>query len=118
MSSEKQTQTALVVDNDPDLRAVIRHILELEGWRVVEAGDGREALDRASGAQLDAVITDVEMPGMDGIELATRLRRRRHAVPLLAITRRPPQGVNAALFDEVLPKPIPVPALREWLADH
>jgi CheY-like chemotaxis protein len=118
MSSEKALQTALVVDDDPGLRAVLRHILELEGWRVVEAEDGKEALACAADEDLDVVITDVEMPGMDGIQLATRLRRRRHAVPLVAITRHPPQGVDAALFDEVFTKPVSVPALREWLAHH
>jgi len=118
MSSEKTLQTALVVDDDPDLRAVLRHILELEGWRVVEAGDGKEALVRAAEAHLDVVITDIEMPGMGGVELAACLRRRRPGIPLLAITRHPPEGVNAVHFDEVFPKPVPLPALREWLADH
>lgn len=118
MNSEKALQTALVVDDDPGLRTVLRHILELEGWRVVEAGDGKEALARAAEAHLDVVITDIEMPGMDGIELAACLRRKQHEIPLLAITRRALEGVNAAHFDQVLPKPVSVPALREWLADH
>lgn len=118
MSSEKALHTALLVDDDPNTRAVLRHILEVEGWRVVEARNGKEALSRAAGTHVDVIITDIEMPEMDGIELAAHIRRRRHAIPLLAVTRHPPEGVNADLFDEVLSKPVSVSDLREWLAAH
>ncbi len=123
MSSEPRSYPApraLVVDDDPEGRAVLRHALEMEGWQVVEARDGREALERESAVRPDVVITDLEMPGMDGVELASRLRERREDLPLLAVTRRPPEeaGTGGDPFDAVLRKPVSLPALRGWLAEH
>jgi len=120
MDSETEPHTALVVDDDSGTRTMLRLILELEGWRVLEAGDGREALATLgrNGSRADVVITDIEMPGMNGLEFAARLRDRESSIPLLAVTRHPLKGVDTELFDQVLRKPISVRALREWLTRH
>lgn len=118
--SDREPHTALVVDDDRGTRAMLRLVLELEGWKVVEAEDGQRALETLgpNGSGVDVVITDIEMPGMDGVELATRLARRKSAPPVLAVTRHPLNGGSSELFDMVLRKPVSVRALREWLTRH
>ena len=65
----------LVVDDERAVRDSLRRALELEGYEIELAGDGEEALERLSGsAPADAVILDVLMPGIDGLEVCRRLR--------------------------------------------
>ncbi|MEM7347974.1 MAG: ATP-binding protein [Chloroflexota bacterium] len=72
---EGQRQTILVVDDVTENRGVLVHILEAVGFEIMEASDGFEALAKAEEFQIDAVITDLLMPGMNGFELAQRLRQ-------------------------------------------
>jgi len=69
---------ALVVDDEPAIRAAIRRALERRGWKVDEAGDGEEAWLRVEvggrPARYDVIITDLRMPGTSGIELVERIR--------------------------------------------
>lgn len=64
----------LVVDDDAEFRSVVRRILERGGHEVTEAGDGGAALDRYRDQAPDVIITDVYMPGVDGIETIIRLQ--------------------------------------------
>lgn len=66
----------LVIDDDPTVRHVVRRFLEAEGYEVCEAVDGTTALQVISGQVIDLVITDVYMPGMDGVEFASRLAQQ------------------------------------------
>lgn len=68
-------QRILVADDSSDVRELLRLILGDAGYEVVEASEGREALDLASRRRPDLVLTDVVMPGLDGLELLGRLRR-------------------------------------------
>jgi DNA-binding NarL/FixJ family response regulator len=66
--------TVLIVDDDPGFRDAARLLLELEGYDVVgEAGDGEAGVRRAAELAPDLVLLDVQMPGMDGLEAATRI---------------------------------------------
>ena len=108
----------LVVDDEPAVRESLRRALELEGYVVELADDGESALDRLGGsAQADAVILDVLMPGIDGLEVCRRLRAQGNAVPVLMLTARAEvdsrvAGLDAGA-DDYLPKPF---ALAELLA--
>lgn len=65
---------ALVVDDSYTMRNMVSLALKDEGFEVVEAGDGREALSVSSGKSFDVIITDINMPNMDGIQLIKELR--------------------------------------------
>jgi two-component system response regulator MprA len=108
----------LVVDDEPAVRESLRRALALEGYEVELAGDGEEALERLSAAPAaDAVILDVLMPGIDGLEVCRRLRSGGIAVPVLMLTARAEvdsrvAGLDAGA-DDYLSKPF---ALAELLA--
>jgi CheY-like chemotaxis protein len=78
----------LLVEDAPFLRYAFGRLLRLHGYEVKEANDGREALDAVAEFRPQLVMTDLMMPGMDGIELIRRLRAApaTAAVPILAIT--------------------------------
>lgn len=88
--SERQTHHVLVVDDSLNTREIEKEILEAHGYQVTLAEDGLEGWQKALGGHFDAVLTDVEMPGMDGFSLTARLREnpRYHSTPIIIITSR------------------------------
>jgi len=80
-------RTILVVDDEPKLVAVVRAYMESDGFRVVAAGDGKEALERFRQARPDLVVLDLMMPEMDGLEVCRHLRRESD-VPIIMLTAR------------------------------
>ncbi|WP_026289805.1 response regulator [Thioalkalivibrio sulfidiphilus] len=64
----------LAVDDSTSLRQMVAFTLKQAGHEVVEASDGRDALQKAKGGRVDLVLSDVNMPGMDGISLVKELR--------------------------------------------
>jgi two-component system response regulator MprA len=104
----------LVVDDDEAVRAALARALTVERYDVDLAVDGREALDRLATAGYDAVILDVAMPELDGLEACRRLRAAGDRTPVLMLTARDAvdervEGVDAGADDYVV-KPF---ALRE-----
>lgn len=77
----------LVVDDDPQISGLLKRGLAYEGYTVDTAGDGQEALAKARQNEPDLVILDVLMPGMDGFEVARRLRQGSR-VPILMLTAK------------------------------
>jgi two-component system response regulator MprA len=77
----------LVVDDDPEIVSFLKRGLTFEGYSVETAGDGAEALAKIREREPDLVILDVMMPGMDGIEVARRLRQA-SAIPILMLTAK------------------------------
>jgi two-component system response regulator MprA len=108
----------LVVDDERAVRESLRRALELEGYEIELAADGQEALYRLeSEAQPDALVLDVLMPGVDGLEVARTIRRSGNRVPILMLTARTQvedrvEGLDAGA-DDYLTKPF---ALEELLA--
>ena len=80
--------TVLLADDEPGVRGPVRRILTAQGYEVLEAADGEEALRIAEehDGTIDLLLTDVVMPAMDGAELARRLRERRPALRVLFMT--------------------------------
>jgi two-component system, OmpR family, response regulator MprA len=78
----------LVVDDDRAVREALRRTLALAGYEVELAQDGEQALELIVRAVPDAVLLDVGLPGIDGLEVCTRVRRLGNRVPILILTAR------------------------------
>jgi two-component system response regulator MprA len=78
----------LVVDDDPSVREALALVLDLNGFEVATAGDGREAIRSLSREPPDAVVLDVLMPGIDGLEVCRRMRATGDRTPVLMLTAR------------------------------
>jgi two-component system response regulator MprA len=107
----------LVVDDEPAVRRALERALRLENYEVELAADGREALDALADQPADAVILDVMMPGVDGLEVCRRLRAAGDRTPVLMLTARDSiddrvEGLDVGA-DDYLVKPF---ALRELQA--
>jgi two-component system, OmpR family, response regulator MprA len=107
----------LVVDDEPAVQIALSRALSLEHYAVAQASDGHEALDRLGSAPYEAVILDIAMPRMDGLEVCRRLREGGDTTPVLMLTARGEvddrvAGLDAGA-DDYLVKPF---ALRELLA--
>jgi CheY-like chemotaxis protein len=109
--------TVLVVDDDPSVLATYRRLLCRAGYTTVTEGDPRKVLDGRSGAEIDLLLLDYKMPGMDGLELLAELRRRAcHARCILvsAFLNDDVRTQAAGLgVDRVLEKPVDVTLLRD-----
>ncbi len=81
-------QTILIADDDAKLTDMLRRTLLYEGYTVLTAADGQEALDQAMAHQPDLVVLDWMMPRVSGLEVARRLRAAQEATPILMLTAR------------------------------
>jgi DNA-binding response OmpR family regulator len=77
----------LLVDDEPDLRAMLRRYLQAEGFEVTDAADGDAALSRLRGSTTDLILLDVAMPGKDGFTVLQEIRRTSD-VPVIMLTAR------------------------------
>jgi two-component system response regulator MprA len=109
----------LVVDDEPAVREALKRALSVDGYRVELAADGAEALEKlaSSNSSPDAMVLDILMPGVDGLEVCRLLRRAGNRIPILMLTARDAvsdrvEGLDAGA-DDYLVKPF---ALEELLA--
>jgi two-component system, OmpR family, response regulator len=79
--------TILLVDDEDAVQKLLTYPLEREGYRVVAARDGQEALDRFAAEQPDLVVLDIMLPKVDGLEVCKRLRAK-STVPIIMLTAR------------------------------
>ena len=116
----------LLVEDEPDSAELMSHILELEGFRVVEARNGEEALRQAFDPEIGLALLDVMLPGIDGFEICRRLRHdaRTAHLPIAFISAKARhedrQAGMEAGADVYLAKPISRAALVSavrWLLD-
>jgi CheY-like chemotaxis protein len=111
-------KTILIADDKATSRELVRTVLEKEGYAVVEAADGIEALHCALDLTPDLIILDLQMPGLDGFSVLEKLREdaRFHATPILALTASAMQGDRERAltngFTGYVSKPIRLQALR------
>lgn len=82
----KATRKVLVVDDDPVVGVSFDRVLTPKGYAVISVRNGAEALDRLAREDYDMVYTDIRMPGMDGIEVARRIKASRPWMPVLIVT--------------------------------
>jgi len=115
---QEQKANILVVDDDAGLRELLLETLEAIGYRVSSVADGIEALQILKEQKIDLVITDIKMPGMDGIALLKKIRRYYPKLPVLFITGvATPEVIGRALPDGFLAKPFRIAHLEELIED-
>jgi two-component system response regulator MprA len=108
-----------VVDDERGVRELLRRVLTLDGYEVLTADGGAAALDLIAGEVPDAVLLDVGMPDVDGLEVCRRLRRIGERVPILMLTARSAvsdriEGLDAGADDYII-KPFDVDELKARL---
>jgi DNA-binding NtrC family response regulator len=79
----KKAKRILVVDDKENIRLLLNELLSSMGYRVLQAKDGKEAIGVVEIGPIDLVITDLKMPGMDGIQLTHAIRRIRPDLPII-----------------------------------
>ena len=109
----------LIVDDEPAVRAALDRALRLDGYEITLAADGREALDHLADSRHDAVVLDVAMPGIDGLQVCRRLRDAGDRTPVLMLTARDAvddrvAGLDAGA-DDYLVKPFALKELKARL---
>ncbi|UQI45540.1 response regulator transcription factor [Streptomyces sp. HU2014] len=92
-------RTVLVAEDDPGVRSTLDQLLRFEGYRVLLASDGLEALGLLERERPDLAVVDVVMPGLDGLGLCRMLRRRGDRLPVLVLTARHEVGDRVAGLD-------------------
>jgi CheY-like chemotaxis protein len=105
---DPSTRTILAVDDDPSVRAYVHGTLERQGFQVVTAGAGIEALEYLRAGVADLVLLDVQMPGMSGFEVLDRLRDdpRTEKLPVMFLTvedsrSQEAEGLRAGVIDYI-----------------
>ncbi len=91
----------LLIDDDDALRGVIAQNLELAGHTVLQAGDGRQGVDLFHATSVDLVLTDLVMPGKEGVETIIELHRERPELPIIAMSGGMPRS---AMYLEIAAK--------------
>ena len=116
---EKIKQTIMVVEDYDDTRVLLRHALEVKGYRVLEAVNGQEAVDLAEREQPDLILMDLDLPILDGIAATNQIRKqsRMEEVPIVAVTAYPLSYTRVKAFargcNEYMSKPIDLKELEE-----
>lgn len=106
-----QSATLLIAEDDVQQRTMLAHVLERAGFKVVAADDGQQALDlwRLEGQRIDALIADIDMPRLNGVELARTIRLESPRLPIILTSGRArPAG---SLEDTFIAKPYSPEAL-------
>jgi len=105
----------LVVDDEPAIRRFLRTSLDVQGYRVLEAADGGEALEAMHKNAVDVLVLDLGLPGVDGFEVIRRLRGQGSSVPIIVLSSRTDErGKVEALdlgADDYLTKPFGIDEL-------
>jgi two-component system, cell cycle sensor histidine kinase and response regulator CckA len=120
MAEPPHAPTVLVVDDEAQVRAIARRALEEAGYQVLEASNGRAAIDLlAEGSAVDLLIADLNMPGLGGYEMVQRIRTTRPDLKILYVSGHISRLMDARPLWEVeafLNKPFTKDGLREAVA--
>jgi DNA-binding response OmpR family regulator len=113
----EERPTVLLVDDEDSVQKLLTYPLEREGYRVVQARDGEEALDLYRAEPVDLVILDLMLPRLDGLAVCRRLREEESAVPIIMLTARGDEGDKVLGLelgaDDYITKPF---SIREFMS--
>ncbi len=121
-SDEKERPRILYVEDDPRSRLVIKKLLENAGCIVYEAADGKQGVEKAAALKPDAILMDILLPVMDGLEATRRIRETKEIskTPIIVLTAKAMAGdreqILAAGCDEYIAKPVNLPLLLRLLS--
>ena len=105
----------LVVDDDPRSRSAVARLLAEEGYEATEAADGEEASGLLSSWRPDLVLTDLDMPRLDGRGLVQRVHRLRPGTPVLVLSAR--SDLDPGTTEGFFPKPVSIESLLARIRD-
>ena len=112
----------LIVDDNPFNRELVSEVAKTEGFLVVEAKDGKEAILNIKKIHFNLVILDLLMPGMDGFETAKKIREMGITIPIVAVSaltmKQDLQSSIRSGCNEFLPKPVNIKKLRSILQKY
>ena len=110
----------LVIDDELDIRKVVRLFLEKQGYYVVEAEDGQQAINRLNEGEhpmvIDVIITDIRMPNINGIEAMDYFQREYPSIPLIVLTGFPDLDLAMQLMKQGIADYLVKPVDREKLS--
>ena len=123
-SGRESEGLVLVVDDEPDVRKVVRMTLEKSGYDVLEAEDGEKAIAEIKKDEnsllLNLIITDIRMPNMNGIDVINYYRKEWPSVPLIVLTGFPDLDMATSMLQhgvvDYLVKPVEAEKLRASVA--
>ena len=121
IAKDSRDRTVLVVEDSDDARYVMRLQLEDMGYLVIEAQDGKEAVEVATNGRPDIILMDLSLPIMDGFAATEKIRASDGlaGVPVIAVTAHQEtdfrKGAKAAGFDAYVTKPIDIKCLSELI---
>ena len=120
-TEEGSSLSILVIDDDPDILGSIRQYLEDRGHRVFLAHTGEEGLRTLEKEPIDIVITDVKMPGMDGLEVLRRVKSEKPTTGVIILTGHGSQAeedeANRLGAFAYLNKPVDIDVLAQTMKD-
>ena len=112
----------IVADDDHDVRTMLRTLLELDGHEVIEAKDGDEAWRLCVACQTSVVVADIQMPGLDGLQLCRKIRSSEFSAGTKVIVytagMATPEEARRAGCDEYFLKTDPLPRLRDKVRQY
>jgi len=112
----------VVADDDRDVRTMLRTLLELDGHEVMEARDGVEAWQLCMELQPSVVVADIQMPGLDGLQLCRKIRSSEYSAGIRVIVytagMATPEEAKRAGCDEYFLKTDPLPRLRDKVRQY
>jgi len=123
-SGRKSEGLVLVVDDEPDVRKVVRMTLEKSGYDVIEAEDGEKAIAEVKKGEhsllLNLIITDIRMPNMNGIDVINYYQKEWPSVPMIVLTGFPDLDMATSMLQhgvvDYLVKPVEAEKLRASVA--
>ena len=122
MDRNPPLKVILYIEDDPANRILVRRVMEAQGYRVLEAGNGMQGLEIAQMEQFGAILVDIHMPEMDGFEVMARLKAmpQTASVPIIALTAMVMKGDRERTLEAgcsgYIQKPIDVDLLPEQVS--
>ena|SRR6516162_7845349 len=104
--------TVLFAGDDPAVRQSLAQLLSMSGYRVLTAEDGFEALRLLTQQEIDVLLTDIVMPGLDGVELARKARALRPDMRIMFLTGYSARTAEAIRLGKLLHKPLRAAAIE------